>query len=187
LLAEWIRSIGRSVVTCVDPGGTPLSDEIRSLLLGDRYDASLACEALLFMASRAELAAKVIEPALHAGNWVVSDRFLLANLVYQGHAGGLDIDRLRKASELSTGGLQPDVTIVLDVPIELARARRGDRPDRVERRDVAYHQRVRDGFLTEARARPNRIVVVDASAEMKQVHSMIRTEVERVLGDRLRT
>src|SRR5271154_6577087 len=94
LLIEWLGGEGREVVSCIDPGGTALGQELRQILLSKRRPLARECEALLFMASRAELVAEVIRPALELGKIVVSDRFLLANVVYQGHAGGLDVDLL---------------------------------------------------------------------------------------------
>src|SRR5947209_2636738 len=124
LLAEWLREQGHEVVTCVDPGGTPVGQELRQIVLASRHDLTPACEALLFMASRAQLVAEVIRPALDAGKVVVSDRFLLATIVYQGHAGGLDVEQLREAGRLATGGIEPARTIVLDLPAPAAAARR---------------------------------------------------------------
>ncbi len=140
------------------------------------------CEALLFMASRAQLLAEVVRPALSAGKTVISDRFLLANIVYQGHAGGLDVERLSQMGRFAAGDLEPDLTVVLDLPPERAAARR-DRPaDRIESRDVAYHVRLRDGFLAEARRRPERIRVVDATTTVDRVQEAIRREVASLLG-----
>src|SRR5262245_47892521 len=110
LLAEWLCERGQRVVRCVDPGGTPLGDELRQILLGYRGEMTPACEAFLFMASRAELTEKVIRPALTAGQWVISDRFLLANVVYQGYGGGLDVDELWRVGQLATNGLEPSLT-----------------------------------------------------------------------------
>src|SRR5216683_6552447 len=124
LLAEWLRHQGHEVVECADPGGTAVGDAIREILLGRKHDMALPCEALLFMASRAQLTAEVIRPALDAGRDVVADRYLLANVVYQGHAGGLDPEQLWEIGRLATGGLQPDLTVVLDLPVETALARR---------------------------------------------------------------
>jgi dTMP kinase len=184
-LADWLRSLGRVVTTCADPGGTPIGDALRAIVLDHRQDISLACEALVFMASRAELVARVIRPALASGDIVISDRFLLANVVYQGYGGGLDVDELWRAGRLSTAGLQPDLTLVLDLPIEAAAARRAQQqPDRLERRDPAYHDRVRRGFLAEARHRPDRIRVIDAGATQEIVHERIRAEVESILRER---
>ncbi len=173
LLAAWLRDRGLAVTECADPGGTAVGDVIRDLLLGHRHAMSLPCEALLFMASRAQLTAEIIRPALEAGRAVVSDRYLLANVVYQGHAGGLDPEQLWQAGRLATGGLEPDLTIVLDLPIEEALRRRTGPADRVESRDAVYQLRVRDGFLTEARHRPDRIRVVDAGLPIEVVHQHI--------------
>src|SRR6516162_7671734 len=103
LLADWLRSVGYSVVECADPGGTAVGDSIRMLLLDRPHEMTLACEAFLFMASRAQLTAEIIRPALAAGNIVISDRYLLANVVYQGHAGGLDPGMLWEIGRLATG------------------------------------------------------------------------------------
>src|SRR5882672_5553411 len=134
LLADWLRKQGHEVIECADPGGTAAGDAIREILLGHKHDLALPCEALLFMASRAQLTAEVIRPALDAGRTVVADRFLLANVVYQGHAGGLPPEQLWEMGRVATGGLEPDLTLVLDLSIESARNRRAGPPDRVESR-----------------------------------------------------
>lgn len=172
-LAEWLRARGLAVTECSDPGGTPIGDAIRDLLLGRRHDMVLPCEAFLFMASRAQLTAEVIRPALAAGRAVVADRYLLANVVYQGHAGGLDPEQLWEIGRLATGGLQPDLTVVLDLPVETALARRRGTADRVESRDGSYHAQVREGFLAEARRRPDRVRVVDSTQPIERVHQLI--------------
>jgi dTMP kinase len=182
LLAERLRAAGHDVVTCVDPGGTALGIQLRELLLHHQGDIAPACEALLFMASRAQLVHEVIRPALAAGRVVVSDRFLLANVVYQGHAGGLDADQLWQVGRLSTGGLEPDLTLVLDLPVEEALARRGRPADRMEGRGADFQQRVRDGFLAEARRRPDKVRVVDARPAPARVHEAVWREVNHVLA-----
>lgn len=181
LLAEWLRARGLDVVRCADPGGTAVGDVVRGLLLEHRGEMSLACEALLFMASRAQLVAEIIRPALDAGKSVVSDRYQLANIVYQGHAGGLDPTALSNIGEFATGGLEPDLTVVLDLPPEEALRRRGRPADRMESRPAEYYVRVRDGFLAEARRRPERVRVVDANAAVEEVHARICQEVRRVV------
>jgi dTMP kinase len=186
LLANWLRGRGYVVTECTDPGSTPVGDVIRELLLGHRHEMTLACEAFLFMASRAQLTAQVIRPALAAGGAVVADRFLLANVVYQGHAGGLDPEQLWAMGRLATGGLEPDLTVVLDLPVEEAAARRTGPADRVESRDHAYHARVREGFRAEARRRPERVCVVQADQPVAVVHEHICREVVRVLDARSR-
>ena len=124
LLADWLRAAGHAVTTCIDPGGTPLGAQLRSLVLNHRSEMDRMCEALLFMASRAQLLAEVIRPALASGQSVISDRFLLANIVYQGYAGGLDVERLWEVGRFAAGGLEPDLTIVLDLLPQQAAARR---------------------------------------------------------------
>ena len=184
MLVDWLRAQGHDVVACVDPGGTALGAELRDILLSHRdktVTPAPACEALLFMASRAQLIAEVIRPALDAGRIVVSDRFLLATVVYQGYAGSLSPDLLWQVGQLATSGLEPDLTIVLDLPVEVAQKRRGRPADRMESRPMEYHERVRQGFLTEARRRPERIHLVDASGVPDDVQSAIRREVGSLL------
>jgi dTMP kinase len=184
LLAEWLRDRGLAVTECIDPGGTAVGDVVRDLLLHHRGELALPCEALLFMASRAQLVAEVIRPALEAGQAVVCDRFLLANVVYQGHAGGLDPGRLWEVGRFATGGVEPDLTLVLDLLPEVALARRQRPPDRLERRDADYQARVREGFLTEARRQPGRIRIIDAARPAEVVRAEICEEVLRVMEAR---
>lgn len=181
LLADWLRQRGLHVVTCVDPGGTPLGQQLRDILLGQRNELGLMTEALLFMASRAELLERVVRPALAAGALVLADRYLLANVVYQGHAGGLNVDDLWQLGRIATGGLEPVLTLVLDLPVDLAQQRRGRSADRMESRARAYQERVRAGFLAEARRQPERIVVIDATSSVEAVHAQICAEVNRVV------
>ncbi len=182
LLADRLRAAGRDVVTCVDPGGTALGAHLRELLLHHQGEIAPACEALLFLASRAQLVHEVIRPALAAGRVVISDRFLLANVVYQGHAAGLDVAQLWQVGGLSTGGLDPDLTLVLDLPVDEALARRGRPADRMEDRGRAFQQRVRDGFRAEARRRPDTVRVVDARPVPEEVHEAVWREVNHVLA-----
>lgn len=190
-LAAWLRARGLDVVTCRDPGGTPLGDRLRHLLLDrETVPLNLRAEMLLYMASRAQLVEDVIRPSLEAGRVVVSDRFLLANIVYQGYAGGLPVDEVGRVGRVATGGLLPDLTILLDVPTSLARARVGPARDRIEDRPESYHAEVREGFLRaacEGRDRPcpyypAPIVVIDASADPEVVAGRIQSEVERALA-----
>lgn len=181
LLADWLRAGGHDVTTCIDPGDTSLGYKLRMLVLHHQSDLDRMSEALLFMASRAQLLAEVIRPALAADKIVISDRFLLANIVYQGHAGGLDVERLWEIGRFAAGGLEPDLTIVLDLPPEQAAQRRGRPTDRIEKRGAEYHEKIRHGFLVEARRRPERIRVVDATPSIEVVQQAIRREVSSVL------
>ncbi len=190
-LAAWLAERGHEVVTCRDPGGTPLGTCLREILL-DRaaVHRGINAEMLLYMASRAQLVEAVIVPALARGAIVVSDRYLLANIVYQGHAGGLGVEDVAKVGLVTTRGLLPDLTLVLDVPVATARARVGKSRDRIEDRPESYHAAVRDGFLAAADSAgnggcpyyPAPIVRVDASGDPSAVREAIRTEVARALA-----
>ena len=178
-LVAWLRGCGRAVTTCRDPGATAAGDAIRAILL-DRHDLQLAptSEMLLYMAARAQLVAEVIQPSLARGEWVVSDRYLLANIVYQGHAGGLDPDTIRQVGAVATGGLEPDLVLLFDVDLETA-ARRLARPlDKLENRGDEYRGRLRAGYLAEAARRPDRIAVVDATGDLATVQANVRVALE---------
>lgn len=177
-LVAWLRSSGRTVVTCRDPGSTPTGDAIRAILL-DRHDlhVSPTAEMLLYMAARAQLVAEVVRPALDRGEWIVSDRYLLANVVYQGHAGGLDPEVIRRVGAVATGGIMPDLVLVLDVDLETA-ARRLSRPlDKLENRGDDYRRRLRAGFLAEASRAPDAIAVIDAHGPLDEVAARLRAAV----------
>jgi dTMP kinase len=178
-LAAWLRARGIEVVTCRDPGATAAGDAVRNILLHRReIELAAATEMLLYMAARAQLVAEVIRPALGRGAWVVSDRFLLSNIVYQGHAGGLDPESIRRVGEVATGGLEPDRVILLDVDPATAAARL-DRPlDRLESRGDEYRARLREGYLREAAADAARIRIVDATAAPDAVAARIRAALD---------
>lgn len=182
MLADWLRGRGRDVITCVDPGSTSVGEQLREILLHHKGEIADRCEALLFMASRAQLVETVIRPALDANQIVVCDRYLLANVVYQAHAGGLDPEELWNLGRWVINGIEPDLTLVLDVPLEVALTRRGKEADRMESRAESFHQRVRNGFLLEAERNPERIRVIDASGSVDEIHSAICREVEVVLA-----
>jgi dTMP kinase len=187
LLADWLHAQGASVVVCHDPGGTDLGQELRQLLLNYRGAMSLTSEALLFMASRAQLVAEVIRPALAKGQVVLADRFLLANVVYQGHGGGLDPAQLWNIGLFATGGLEPNLTMVLDLPLEVAYTRRKPGADRLESRDRDYFARVRAGFLLEAQRRPDRFRVIDATLSPEQVQEQLQRVVHARFLQRLQS
>lgn len=183
-LAESLRQAGHTVALCRDPGGTPLGDRLRSLLqdpTGPEF--GVRAEMLLFMASRAQLVESVIRPALEAGEIVVSDRFLLSNVVYQGYAGGLDVEEIWTVGRSATGGLMPDLTLILDVPPATAVSRIGAAGrDRIEARGPDYRERVRQGFLDIAAHDPASIVVLDADVPPEALAQRIREEVTRALA-----
>src|SRR5258708_22670242 len=140
LLAEWLAGQKIPVTTCTDPGGTPLGQQLRQILLfGHDHAISTTAEALLFMASRAQLVEDVIRPALDRGEVVISDRFTLANVVYQGHAGGMKPDDLWKVGAIATRGLEPDLTLVIDPPLHAAFAPRNPASDPSVEHDREFH------------------------------------------------
>jgi dTMP kinase len=182
-LASSLGAEGIGVVSCRDPGGTPLGDRLRSIVKerGD-FPIGLRAEMLLFMASRAQLVEQVIRPGLDAGRVVVCDRYLLSNVVYQGFAGGLEVEEIWRVGRSATGGLMPDLTLLIDVPPEVARSRTGGPRDRIEDRGSAYRDRVRAGFLRASESYPGPISVIDGSLGLDEVAMRIEGEVRRVLG-----
>jgi dTMP kinase len=182
LFCDWLRQMGHNVVACRDPGSTPLGETIRRLLLENSdVPISRRAEMLLYMAARAQLVDQVIAPALAAGKIVVSDRFLLSNVVYQGHAGGLGADYVWELGRAATGGVQPEISFVLDLSPEAA-ARRMERPlDRMEREGLEFHRALRAGFLAEADRDPVRIVVIDSDRPIDAIQTDLRDAACRVL------
>ncbi len=188
MLQGWLEDRGREVVACRDPGATPLGERIRSLLLhADDVAIDRMSELLLYMAARAQLVAEVIRPALAVGKDVVSDRYLLASVVYQGHAGGLKTDDIWTIGQAAAGGILPDLTIVLDAEATVTEQRMQRTRDRMENQGEAFRARLRDGYLAEAAKQPGRIVVIDAARSIDAVQSDIREAVARTLTHRAPT
>jgi len=188
LFCDWLRAQGKDVVTCRDPGGTPLGEKLRALLL-DHHDVPIhrRAEMLLYMASRAQLVEEVIRPALAGGKVVVSDRYLLANVVYQAHAfqdpsGGLDPDDVWRVGAVTIGGVAPNLVFLLDMPAEKAAARIQRSPDRMESRGLDYLERVRQGFLTEAGRFPHQIAVIDADQPIDAIHAEVISAAKQILN-----
>ncbi|MGI9326638.1 MAG: dTMP kinase [Pseudomonadales bacterium] len=184
LADEW-QGGGREVVTCRDPGSTPLGERVREILLNsdDRTPINARSEMLLYMAARAQLVEQVIGPALAAGKVVVSDRYLLANIVYQGYAGGLDVVDVRDVGRVATAGLMPDCTFLLDMSPADARGRMGQQLDRVESRGDEYREQLRLGFLQEAQHLGDSVHVVAADREIDAIQAELRTIAERVVPE----
>ena len=182
LFAEFLEASGRQVVTCRDPGSTALGEEVREILLAHRDSPiGTTSEMLLYMVARAQLVEETIRPALTGGKTVIADRFLLSNVVYQGHAGGLEPEAIWQIGRMATGGLEPDLTFVLDMAPADAIARLDRELDRMERQSADFRQRLRAGFLTEAAARPESVAVIDASGPVDEVQDQIREAAARML------
>jgi dTMP kinase len=188
LLVDALGRAGVAACGTREPGGSPGGEAIRQLLLagaGEMWDAT--SEALLLVAARREHVMRTILPALDRGIWVVSDRFADSTLAYQGYAGGLPLAALAGLHRFALGAFAPDLTVILDLPAEhgLARAAARSGPamrDRFERRDHAFHQRLREGFLAIARADPARCAVIDAAPDVMAVHRAILSAVAQRLG-----
>ena len=175
LFGDWLREQGEEVVFCRDPGSTPFGETIRKILLDrDAVSFGRRAEMFLYMAARAQLVEEVISPALTAGKTVVSDRFLLANVVYQGYARGLDVDEIWQVGAVATGGVRPDLTFILDMPEGRALDRLQRPLDRMESQGNDFRARLRGGFLAEAQRRPKEIAVIDADRPIDAIQAEIR-------------
>ena len=172
-VVELLRREGKVVVSTREPGGTPLGEKLRGIVLNEPMD--LETETLLMFAGRREHVAKLIEPALSRGEWVICDRFTDATYAYQGGGRGVRRERILALEDWVHGHLQPDLTILFDVPLEVAQARMaGSRElDRFEREQADFHERVRQSYLERARANPGRIRVVDASRSVDEIRVMV--------------
>ena len=172
VIRQYLEERGISVVMTREPGGAPLSEAVRTLLLDpDNRGMSSDTELLLVFAARAEHLHKVIRPALESGDWVLSDRFTDATFAYQGGGRGIEAARIAILEEWVQGPLRPDLTLLLDVPVEAGMSRIAGRgkPDRFEREDRQFFQRIRDSYLQRAAAEPQRIRLIDARAPVQQV------------------
>ncbi len=183
-LSSIIEAKGFSVLRTREPGGTPMAERIRQMLLAhDEEPLPDIAESLLFFAARALHVNNTIQPALAAGTWVVCDRFTDASRAYQGHGRGLGLERINLMADWVHKDLQPDLTLLLDAPPEIAmdRAEKRGEADRLDSEEVDFYQRVRDGYLGLAAAEPDRIAVLDASQELSSVQAAIAVEINRLL------
>lgn len=185
LLVEYLHGRGVEALLTREPGGTPIGDQIRRTLM-DLGNTGMhpRTEILLFSASRAQIVHQIIRPHLEAGGIVVCDRFYDSTLAYQGYGHGLDLTALRAITDFATGGLRPDLTLLIDLPAEdgLRRRRRGGQWNRLDAYDLAFHQRVRQGYFELAAADPERWVPIDANQPVETVQGAIRRVVEARLA-----
>jgi dTMP kinase len=184
-LGQWLHARGFEVVLTSEPDGTRLGSAIRGLFEREAAPPTPLAQTFLFMAARQQHVAEIIRPALQRGAVVVSDRYADATLAYQGWGGGMDLEIIRDLNALATGGITPDLTLLLDLDPVAGMARIGGRPlDAFEKMDLAFHRRVREGYLEIARAEKNRVRVFDASRDAAVLHADIACAVEERLERR---
>ncbi len=194
VLLTHLLATGRDAVETRDPGGTPIGQQIRSLLLDPAYGGTAAVtELFLYEASRAQLVHEVIRPALAAGHIVLCDRFTDSTVAYQGYGRGLDLDLIARLNALATDSLRPDLTFLLDLAPEIGLTRaaqrvtpHAERHDRIEGEALGFHQRVRSGYRAIAAADPDRVILLDAARGMAETEDLIRRRVEALLRGAVR-
>jgi dTMP kinase len=177
-LVSHLRAQGRTVVATREPGGTPLGEKLRALLLSEPMH--LETEALLMFAARREHVAQVIEPALARGEWVICDRFVDASFAYQGGGRGMSLDKLQQLAVWTLGDLTPDLTLIFDAPVALAQQRlhaATANPDRFEREQAAFFERVRQAYLQIAQANPQRVRLIDACKRLEDINQEVASIV----------
>lgn len=181
-LGQWLTARGLEVVLTSEPDGTPLGSAIRRLFEQDGIPPTPLTQTFLFMAARQQHVAQVVRPALARGAVVVSDRYADATLAYQGFGGGMELETIRDLNALATGGVMPDLTILLDLDPAEGIRRISDRPlDAFEKMDMGFHRRVREGYLEIARAEKNRVVVLSAAQPKDALHAAVVRAVEGLL------
>jgi dTMP kinase len=180
-VTDLLKDAGKTVVSTREPGGTKLGEKLRDLLLHEKMD--LETEALLMFASRREHIAQVIDPALARGDWVLSDRFTDASFAYQGGGRGLAVEKLGRLEQWVHPHLQPDLTLLFDVPLEVARERLDATRhlDKFESEEAAFFERCRNEYLRRATEDPGRIVVIDSTRTIDEVRIALRAALEKLL------
>jgi len=170
LLQQRLTGLGRDVLPVRDPGTTRIGEQVRAILLSlDHVEMGMRCEMLLYMAARAQMMTEVIRPALAAGKIVVCDRFVSSTLAYQLCGDGLTADGIRTVADIAIQGRWPDLTILMDLPVEQGLGRVKRAKDRIEQRPAAYHEQVRRNYLSQEQADPGRYRIIDANRPIEQV------------------
>lgn len=181
LLKEKLEKAGRTVLATREPGGTPGAEAIRKLLVnGDAYEWNAETEVLLHFAARCDHVEKLINPGLEEGSIVISDRFYDSTYAYQGYGQGFDLKKLDAVRTTMIGDIKPDITFLLDLPVDIG-MKRVTEQQRYERLPVEFHEKLRQGFLTLAKAEPNRIKTVDATQSAENVAAAVWAEVQKKL------
>ena len=186
-LASHLQKLGHDVVTVREPGGTEIGEQIRNIIVHNSKGDEMCAETelLLFTAARAQVVREVIAPALTRGAVVLSDRFLDSSTVYQGIARNLAMDPVQQINRFAVGNVMPDLTLVIDVPMEVSlariRQRASDIPDRMERENIEFYKKVREGYLLLAKGMPERLAVIDGSKTEEIIEKKIWAEVQKLL------
>jgi dTMP kinase len=180
LLAEYLEKMNYEMVETCEPGGTRVGQKIKLILLRPSSRISSISEFFLYLADRAEHVRRVIKPALEAGKTVISDRFSDATVAYQGYGRGLDIPWIEALNEKTTQGILPEITFLLDINPDLAR-QRAKKKDRIEREEMDFHHRVRQGYLELAKLHPERIKIMNGEGSPREIHLAIRKIVLKYL------
>jgi dTMP kinase len=180
LLYDYLKSKGKKVIYLREPGATKVSEKIREILLDAKNDAMLPeCEMLLYMAARSQIVGEIIKPHLKKGFIVICDRFLDSTIAYQGYGLGMDIVFIKRVGKFATLGIKPDLTIFLDFPVRSGLCHRNGNKDRIEKRSLAYHHRVREGYLALARKEPKRIKIVKVEKDKNLTQDKIRELINK--------
>ena len=186
MLADRLTANGFQTHLIREPGGTPLSEQLRTLLLDRRHLAiTPLAEFLMFSASRTQLVDSVIRPALAEGTIVICDRFYDSSTAYQGWGRGIPLDVIRRINSVATGGLVPDRTVILDIPVEEVLSRKitaGYGTDRIENAGIAFYQKVRDGYHAIAREEPDRIILMDGLRPIEEIHQELWNLIQQLRG-----
>ena len=184
LIEQRVRQRGHALLVTREPGGTALGEDLRALLLGHRHEGMADdTELLLMFAARAEHLQARILPALSAGSWVLCDRFTDATYAYQGYGRGIDLGRIAILEQWVQGERRPDLTLLMDLPVEIGLERAGKRstPDRFESEAFAFFERVRNGYLSLAKAQPDRFRIIDAAQSLQQVSDQVVSAIDAFL------
>ncbi|MBA4542469.1 MULTISPECIES: dTMP kinase [Thermoactinomyces] len=187
LLEDYLRLKGKECITVREPGGTPIGDGIRQILLSTEFsDMRPRTEILLYAASRAQLVDQVIRPALEQGKIVLCDRYVDSSIAYQGYGAQWDLQEVIQINEWATGGLKPDRTYLLDLPVEMSQSRmknRGGKKDRMELKEKLFHERVREGFLSLAQSAPERYRKLDACLSKEEIFGQLAEDILNLVKD----
>jgi len=183
LVQTYLESQEKNILFLRDPGGVPISERVRDLLLDIKSkDMGDECETLLYMAARAQLVKEIVMPELEAGKIILCDRFLDSTIAYQGYGNGVNVEMIQTIGAFATRGIQPDLTFLFDLDTTEGLARINREKDRIEQRNLDYHDRVRRGYLELARQEPGRIKVIDAAQTKEAIQKAVRNHIDQLLG-----